>query len=165
MLYISVTPLECVFHRKSSEEQSDRAGGVPDAWATAVHGVVPCRRSHLDQRVCPGLPADDHRRGSCYLLLYQVRGQRSEVINICGFRSLGSSLVKCRIQLCCGVCFRDKSKLPLTPVLSSVMHLMRYHLGTVAKGAFIITLVEIPRLTLTYIHNQLKGSVSPARLR
>uniref|UniRef100_A0AAR2KDB8 Choline transporter-like protein n=1 Tax=Pygocentrus nattereri TaxID=42514 RepID=A0AAR2KDB8_PYGNA len=53
---------------------------------------------------------------------------------------------------------RDKSQLPLTPLLSSVMSVMRYHLGTVAKGAFIITLVEIPRLILTYIHNQLKGS-------
>ncbi|KAB5515564.1 hypothetical protein PHYPO_G00248410 [Pangasianodon hypophthalmus] len=53
---------------------------------------------------------------------------------------------------------RDKSQLPLTPILSSVMRLMRYHLGTVAKGAFIITLVEIPRLVLTYIHTQLKGS-------
>ncbi|KAI4905809.1 hypothetical protein NFI96_017014 [Prochilodus magdalenae] len=53
---------------------------------------------------------------------------------------------------------RDKSQLPMTPILTSVMSVMRYHLGTVAKGAFIITLVEIPRLILTYIHNQLKGS-------
>ncbi|XP_046900419.1 choline transporter-like protein 1 isoform X1 [Hypomesus transpacificus] len=52
---------------------------------------------------------------------------------------------------------RDKSQLPLTPVLTSVLRLIRYHLGTVAKGAFIITLVEIPRLFLTYIHSQLKG--------
>ncbi|XP_042560479.1 choline transporter-like protein 1 [Clupea harengus] len=52
---------------------------------------------------------------------------------------------------------RDKSQLPMTPILSSVLRLARYHLGTVAKGAFIITLVEIPRLILTYIHNQLKG--------
>lgn len=40
-----------------------------------------------------------------------------------------------------------------------MLTLMRYHLGTVAKGAFIITLVEIPRLILTYIHTQLKGKV------
>ncbi|XP_019901489.2 choline transporter-like protein 1 isoform X2 [Esox lucius] len=52
---------------------------------------------------------------------------------------------------------RDKTKLPLTPILSSVLRLMRYHLGTVAKGSFIITLVKIPRLMLMYIHNQLKG--------
>ncbi|KAK1789346.1 hypothetical protein P4O66_015279 [Electrophorus voltai] len=52
---------------------------------------------------------------------------------------------------------RDKNKLPITPILSSVVRLMRYHLGTVAKGSFIITLVKIPRLVLMYIYNQLKG--------
>ncbi|XP_055745163.1 choline transporter-like protein 1 isoform X2 [Salvelinus fontinalis] len=52
---------------------------------------------------------------------------------------------------------RDKNKLPVTPILSSVLRLMRYHLGTVAKGSFIITLVKIPRLFLMYVHNQLKG--------
>ncbi|KAJ8339824.1 hypothetical protein SKAU_G00344570 [Synaphobranchus kaupii] len=52
---------------------------------------------------------------------------------------------------------RDKSDLPLTPIVSSGLRLMRYHLGTVAKGSFIITLVEIPRLVLSYIHTQLKG--------
>uniref|UniRef100_A0A673GW20 Choline transporter-like protein n=1 Tax=Sinocyclocheilus rhinocerous TaxID=307959 RepID=A0A673GW20_9TELE len=52
---------------------------------------------------------------------------------------------------------RDKTKLPVTPILSSVLRLVRYHLGTVAKGSFIITLVKIPRLILMYIHNQLKG--------
>lgn len=47
----------------------------------------------------------------------------------------------------------------MTPILSSVLRLVRYHLGTVAKGSFIITLVKIPRLILMYIHNQLKGKV------
>lgn len=54
---------------------------------------------------------------------------------------------------------RDKNRLPVTPILSSVLRLLRYHLGTVAKGSFIITLVKIPRLVLMYIHNQLKGRV------
>ncbi|XP_048851985.1 choline transporter-like protein 1 isoform X2 [Brienomyrus brachyistius] len=52
---------------------------------------------------------------------------------------------------------RDKSKMHATPILTSVFRLVRYHLGTVAKGSFIITLVKIPRLILMYIHNQLKG--------
>ncbi|XP_044060448.1 choline transporter-like protein 1 isoform X3 [Siniperca chuatsi] len=52
---------------------------------------------------------------------------------------------------------RDKNRLPVTPILSSVLRLVRYHLGTVAKGSFIITLVKIPRLVLMYVHNQLKG--------
>ncbi|XP_069486940.1 choline transporter-like protein 1 isoform X2 [Ambystoma mexicanum] len=52
---------------------------------------------------------------------------------------------------------RDKSRLPFTPILGSVNRLLRYHLGTVAKGAFIITLVKLPRMILMYIHSQLKG--------
>ncbi|RXM96335.1 Choline transporter-like protein 1 [Acipenser ruthenus] len=51
---------------------------------------------------------------------------------------------------------RDKANLTL-PILASVFRLLRYHIGTVAKGSFIITLVKIPRLILMYIHSQLKG--------
>lgn len=54
---------------------------------------------------------------------------------------------------------RDKRNLPFTPILASVNRLVRYHLGTVAKGSFIITLVKIPRMILMYIHSQLKGKV------
>ncbi|XP_053321842.1 choline transporter-like protein 1 [Spea bombifrons] len=52
---------------------------------------------------------------------------------------------------------RNKRDLPFTPILASINRLIRYHLGTVAKGAFIITLVKIPRMILMYIHSQLKG--------
>ncbi|TKS68183.1 Choline transporter-like protein 1 [Collichthys lucidus] len=52
---------------------------------------------------------------------------------------------------------KNKSQLPVTPILSSMARTVRYHLGTLAKGSFIITLVKIPRLILTYIHSQLKG--------
>lgn len=54
---------------------------------------------------------------------------------------------------------RDKSRLPATPILSSMLRLLRFHLGTVAKGSFIITLVKVPRLLLLYLHNQLRGRV------
>ncbi|XP_068445021.1 choline transporter-like protein 1 isoform X2 [Clinocottus analis] len=52
---------------------------------------------------------------------------------------------------------RNKSQLPATPILSSMARTIRYHLGTLAKGSFIITLVKIPRLILMYVHSQLKG--------
>ncbi|KAM6940544.1 choline transporter-like protein 1 [Xenentodon cancila] len=52
---------------------------------------------------------------------------------------------------------RNKSQLPATPVVSAMIRTFRYHLGTIAKGSFIITLVKIPRLILTYIHSKLKG--------
>lgn len=49
--------------------------------------------------------------------------------------------------------------MPFTPILASVNRLICYHLGTVAKGSFIITLVKIPRMILMYIHAQVKGKV------
>ncbi|KAM7394273.1 hypothetical protein PAMP_021086 [Pampus punctatissimus] len=52
---------------------------------------------------------------------------------------------------------RDKSQMPSTPILSAMARTLRYHLGTIAKGSFIITLVKIPRFILLYVHNQLKG--------
>uniref|UniRef100_A0A8C7X7P2 Choline transporter-like protein n=1 Tax=Oryzias sinensis TaxID=183150 RepID=A0A8C7X7P2_9TELE len=52
---------------------------------------------------------------------------------------------------------RDKSTMTSTPILSAMLQTIRYHLGTIAKGSFIITLVKIPRLILTYISSQLKG--------
>nr|Q9I9B9.1 RecName: Full=Choline transporter-like protein 1; AltName: Full=Solute carrier family 44 member 1 [Torpedo marmorata]CAB75556.1 CTL1 protein [Torpedo marmorata] len=52
---------------------------------------------------------------------------------------------------------RDKHNLPATPILASMCRLIKYHLGTVAKGSFIITLIKIPQMILVYIHSQLKG--------
>ncbi|XP_059830854.1 choline transporter-like protein 1 isoform X2 [Hypanus sabinus] len=52
---------------------------------------------------------------------------------------------------------RDKNDLPAMPILSSMRRLIVYHLGTVAKGSFIITLIKIPRMILVYLHSQLKG--------
>lgn len=52
---------------------------------------------------------------------------------------------------------RNKSQMTSVPILKSMGRTFRYHLGTIAKGSFIITLVKIPRLILTYIHSKLKG--------
>ncbi|XP_037116169.1 choline transporter-like protein 1 isoform X1 [Syngnathus acus] len=52
---------------------------------------------------------------------------------------------------------RDKKRLPAWPIVRAALRLLRYHVGTVAKGSFIITLVKIPRLLLIYVHKQLKG--------
>lgn len=43
-----------------------------------------------------------------------------------------------------------------TPVLNAIAKLVKYHLGSVAKGSFIITLFKIPRLILTYLYAKLK---------
>ncbi|XP_028044144.1 CTL-like protein 1 isoform X2 [Bombyx mandarina] len=53
--------------------------------------------------------------------------------------------------------FRGENSHP-SPVLYSIGKLLKYHLGSVAKGSFLITLFKIPRLILTYLHAKLSAS-------
>ena len=39
-----------------------------------------------------------------------------------------------------------------SPVLLAIAKLVKYHLGSVAKGSLIITIFKIPRLILTYLY-------------
>ncbi|XP_035698826.1 choline transporter-like protein 1 isoform X3 [Branchiostoma floridae] len=50
---------------------------------------------------------------------------------------------------------RDKKQVS-SPILKATGRLISYHLGSVAVGSFIIVLVKIPRLILTYIQAKLK---------
>ena len=50
--------------------------------------------------------------------------------------------------------FRDKSDLKL-PVATSFWRLVRYHLGSVAFGSFIIALVQLIRIIMQYVERKL----------
>ncbi|XP_045512764.1 choline transporter-like 1 isoform X3 [Pieris brassicae] len=52
--------------------------------------------------------------------------------------------------------FRGTNTHP-SPVMYSIGKLLKYHLGSVAKGSFLITLFKIPRLILTYLHAKLSS--------
>uniref|UniRef100_T1GVJ2 Choline transporter-like protein n=1 Tax=Megaselia scalaris TaxID=36166 RepID=T1GVJ2_MEGSC len=43
-----------------------------------------------------------------------------------------------------------------SPTIYAMGKLMKYHLGSVAKGSFVITIFKIPRLILTYLYTKLK---------
>lgn len=45
-----------------------------------------------------------------------------------------------------------------SPVCDSLSKLVRCHLGSVAKGSFLITLFKIPRLILTYLYAKMKAA-------
>ncbi|KAK3091614.1 hypothetical protein FSP39_021199 [Pinctada imbricata] len=45
------------------------------------------------------------------------------------------------------------------PILKSTSRLIRYHLGSVAFGSFIIALVRLARIILAYVQRKLKGKV------
>lgn len=45
-----------------------------------------------------------------------------------------------------------------SPVMQAMGKMVKYHLGSVAKGSFLITLFKIPRLLLTYLYTKLKAA-------
>lgn len=44
-----------------------------------------------------------------------------------------------------------------SPVLTSISNLVSYHLGSIALGSLLITILKIPRLILTYIYAKMKN--------
>ncbi|KAK7100512.1 hypothetical protein V1264_023454 [Littorina saxatilis] len=52
---------------------------------------------------------------------------------------------------------KNKKKLG-TPILSAIGRLVVYHMGSVAMGAFVITLVKIPRMFLMYLNKKFKNA-------
>ncbi|XP_063718942.1 choline transporter-like protein 1 isoform X2 [Symsagittifera roscoffensis] len=57
--------------------------------------------------------------------------------------------------------FEDKSNLSC-PIIKGIVCLMKNHMGSIALGSFIITLVKIPRMILMYIDKKLKGTENAA---
>ncbi|XP_041126115.1 choline transporter-like protein 3 isoform X2 [Polyodon spathula] len=87
-----------------------------------------------------------------YMWWYHLFGLiwTSEFILACQQMIIAGAVVSCYFN-------RDKNNPPSHPILSSISNLSNYHLGTVAKGSLIITLVRIPRVVLTYIHSTLQS--------
>lgn len=61
-----------------------------------------------------------------------------------------------QFALAAAVAFWYFQKPTSTPTTYAIGKLLKYHLGTVAKGSFIITIFKIPRLILTYLYAKFK---------
>ncbi|XP_069795185.1 choline transporter-like protein 3 isoform X2 [Narcine bancroftii] len=87
-----------------------------------------------------------------YMWWYHLIGLiwTSEFLLACQQMTIAGAVVCCYFN-------RDKNNLPSYPIFTSISRLFNYHLGTVVKGSFIISLVRIPRLVLQYVHSSLKG--------
>ena len=48
---------------------------------------------------------------------------------------------------------RDKTKIG-SPIFRATMRLVRYHMGTVLFGSFLVALVQLARLILAYVQKQ-----------
>ncbi|NXJ14855.1 CTL3 protein, partial [Odontophorus gujanensis] len=93
--------------------------------------------------------------GICYMAWYHFVGLiwTSEFILACQQMTIAGAVVTCYFN-------RNKNNPPRYPVLSSISVLLCYHLGTVVKGSFLITILRIPRIVLLYLYNALKQKES-----
>ncbi|XP_076414366.1 choline transporter-like protein 4 [Peromyscus maniculatus bairdii] len=57
--------------------------------------------------------------------------------------------------------FRKPQDIPTFPLGSAFIRTLRYHTGSLAFGALILTLVQIARIILEYIDHKLRGSQNP----
>ncbi|KAI5627676.1 choline transporter-like protein 4 [Silurus asotus] len=57
--------------------------------------------------------------------------------------------------------FHKPSDIPMCPLASSFMRALRYHVGSLAFGALILTLVQIVRIILEYIDHKFKEAQNP----
>lgn len=58
----------------------------------------------------------------------------------------------------------DRSVMPARPLMSSVRRTIRYHLGSIALGSFIIAIVQFIRLVLEYIDQKTKTAQGQNKL-
>ncbi|XP_075364440.1 choline transporter-like protein 3 isoform X1 [Mycteria americana] len=93
--------------------------------------------------------------GICYMAWYHFVGLiwTSEFILACQQMTIAGAVVTCYFN-------RNKNSPPPHPVLSSISVLFCYHLGTAVKGSFLITILRIPRIVLSYLCNILKKKES-----
>ncbi|XP_072584291.1 choline transporter-like protein 4 isoform X2 [Vulpes vulpes] len=57
--------------------------------------------------------------------------------------------------------FQKPQDIPTFPLSSAFIRTLRYHIGSLAFGALILTLVQMARVILEYIDNKLRGSQNP----
>jgi len=93
------------------------------------------------------------------------------VYHLFGFLWMANFFVACQHMVIAGAVAgwyfcRDKKKLGM-PILSSFIRLVRYHIGSVAFGSFIIALIQLIRIIMAYVERKLKkhiGSSNPINI-
>lgn len=148
------------------------------AMATANYGdklnqplSFPARRAFTsmsrDSDASSGLPGDLMYGQSDVTTLTTIKHDRPSWVRYMWWYALIAFLWNCEFILGCQQLVisgavsswyfcRDRSNLPC-PVGRSIRRLFCYHMGTVAFGSFLITLLQIPRIILAYITEKLKS--------
>lgn len=111
------------------------AGWIPRSGLATKYVVVVPDRFDLDDRIYFCLSTIGIGRRCCFLV-FQVRDY------FLAYTQMPDGKLF----------FRFRRKPTDSPVLHAIAKLVKYHLGSVAKGSLLITMFKVPRLILTYLY-------------
>ncbi|XP_029976358.1 choline transporter-like protein 4 isoform X2 [Salarias fasciatus] len=130
-----------------------------------INGTVTCDPQNFSADAYPNCPS-----ASCIFIKYNDEGllQRSlfnlQIFNAIAFLWCANFVIALGQCTLAGAfasyywAFRKPQDIPMFPVCAAFLRTLRYHVGSLAFGALILTLVQIVRVILEYIDHKTKSS-------
>ncbi|KAG7225443.1 hypothetical protein INR49_027437 [Caranx melampygus] len=133
-----------------------------------INGTVDCDPQNFNSSDYPGCPS-----ASCIFIKYNDEGllQRNifnlQIYNVVAFLWCVNFVIALGHCTLAGAfasyywAFTKPDDIPMFPVCGGFMRSLRYHVGSLAFGALILTLVQIVRIILEYIDHKTKDAQNP----
>ncbi|XP_039977578.1 choline transporter-like protein 4 [Xiphias gladius] len=134
----------------------------------SINGTVNCDPQNFTSSDYPGCPS-----ASCIFIKYNDEGlfQRNifnlQIYNVVAFLWCANFVIALGQCTLAGAfasyywAFTKPDDIPLLPVCSSFIRSLRYHVGSLAFGALILTLVQVVRILLEYIDHKTRSAQNP----
>ncbi|XP_045915582.1 choline transporter-like protein 4 [Micropterus dolomieu] len=134
----------------------------------SVNGSVDCDPQNFTSSDYPGCPS-----ASCIFIRYNNEGlfQRNlfnlQIYNVVAFLWCVNFVIALGQCTLAGAfasyywAFTKPKDIPMFPLCASFIRALRYHVGSLAFGALILTLVQIARMILEYIDHKTKAAQNP----
>nr|XP_019957994.1 PREDICTED: choline transporter-like protein 4 isoform X2 [Paralichthys olivaceus] len=134
----------------------------------SVNGTEDCDPRNFTSSDYPGCPS-----ASCIFIKYNNEGllQRNifnlQIYNVVAFLWCVNFVIALGQCTLAGAfasyywAFNKPDDIPMFPVCGGFIRSLRYHVGSLAFGALILTLVQVVRILLEYIDHKTKGAQNP----
>ncbi|XP_032391611.1 choline transporter-like protein 4 [Etheostoma spectabile] len=133
-----------------------------------INGTMDCDPQNFNSSDYPGCPS-----ASCIFIKYNTEGvfQRNlfnlQIYNVVAFLWCVNFVIALGQCTLAGAfssyywAFTKPADIPMFPLCGSFIRSLRYHVGSLAFGALILTLVQIVRIILEYIDHKTKAAQNP----
>ncbi|XP_034747160.1 choline transporter-like protein 4 [Etheostoma cragini] len=133
-----------------------------------INGTMDCDPQNFNSSDYPGCPS-----ASCIFIKYNNEGvfQRNlfnlQIYNVVAFLWCVNFVIALGQCTLAGAfssyywAFTKPADIPMFPLCGSFIRSLRYHVGSLAFGALILTLVQIVRIILEYIDHKTKAAQNP----